>query len=65
MVDNVAYHHTHKAPAGAADRQWNHVIASETAAGKSRVQAIIIANGVVKNHPAGSGTHSAHVGQDH
>lgn len=67
MTDNNAYHHTHKADSSAKSRQWNHVVESVQSRGGSRVSAIIQANGVVKNHPAGSGEHAGRqgVGQDH
>jgi len=61
-----AQKHTHKADTPAKVRQWQHVVDSVEAHGGSHVQAIIEANGVVKNHPAGSGhTHKSHTGQDH
>ena len=63
-----AQRHTHKADTPAKQRQWEHVRESVEARGGSHVSAIIQANGVVKNHPAGSGGgHAGHqgVGQDH
>lgn len=59
-----AYAHTHKAVSATRQRQWQHVVDSEAARGKSRPEQIKIANGVVKKNEGG-GTHSAHVGQEH
>lgn len=57
---------TKKADTPAKARQWSKVANDALAHGASDASAIQQANGVVIDHPAGSGaTQSAHVGQDH
>ena len=48
-----ATRHTRKADTPAKQRQWASVTDSLRAAGKPEGEVVKIANGVVKNHPAG------------
>lgn len=57
---------TKRADTPAKQRQWAEIANGALSRGASDASAIQQANGVVRDHPAGSGgTQSAHVGQDH
>lgn len=58
-----AKRHTRKADTPAKARQWAHVANSALDRGAAEGSAIQQANGVVRDHPAGSGPQG--VGQDH